>query len=176
MPYISPPLGLSATTLVSWMIQCGKRDSWNCHVGDKNFNGRGRFSTSVVNGEFIIRIIPSKFSPPLSFMALLNLFIFFLMLRSSFSILEESFPEVLSRLLAWEFDSSSFWFSIVYWRFVFWDSIIFHSSSFWWVSSSTLARRAWICCYYTVSGCCAASTPSCISRNPFVTRKDGLND
>ena len=31
------------------------------------------------------------------------------------------------------------------------------SSSFWWVSSSTLAKRAWICCGCTASCCCAIS-------------------
>ena len=76
--------------------------SYDSSCGRWNFGGRGRFSTSVVNGESILRIIPSKFSPPLSFMAFLNSSISFLMLWSSFSILEESYPEVLSRLWAWE--------------------------------------------------------------------------
>jgi len=86
--------------------------------------------TSVVNGESFLQIIPSKFSLPLSFMALLYSSISFLMLRNSFSILEELFPEVLSRLLAWEFDSSSFWLSTIHRRSAFWDSIVFRSSSF----------------------------------------------
>ena len=126
--------------------------SYDSNYGRQNFGGRGRFSTSVVNGESVLRIISSKFSPSLSFMAFFNSSISFLMLQSSFSILEESSPEVLSCLLAWEFDSSSFWFSPVHRRSMFWDSIVFHSSSFWRVSSSTLAKRAWICC------CCTASS------------------
>ena len=87
--------------------------SYDSNCGRWNFDGKGQFSTSMVNGESILRIIPSKFSLPLSFMALFNLSISFLMLRSSFFILEESSPEVLSHLLAWEFDSSSFWFSTI---------------------------------------------------------------
>ena len=129
--------------------------SYDSSYRRRNFGGRGRFSTSIVNGESILRIIPSKFSPPLSFMELLNSSISFLMLRSSFSILKESSLEVLSHLLAWEFDSSSllcpssllscsssFWFSTVRWRSAFWDSTVFPSSLFLRVSSSTLARRA----------------------------------
>ena len=91
-------------------------------------------------------------------MALFNPSISFLMLRSSFSILEEPFPEVLSRLLACEFNSSSFWFSPISWCSAFWDSIVFRSSSFWRVNSSTLAKRAWICCCCTTSGYCAISS------------------
>ena len=81
--------------------------SYDSSCGRRNFGGRGRFSIAVVNSESVLQIIPSKFSLPLSFMALLNSSISFLMLRS-FSILEESSLEVLSCLLAWEFDSSSF--------------------------------------------------------------------
>ena len=81
--------------------------SYDSNYGRWNFGVREWFSTSVVNGESVLWIIPSKFSPPLSFMALLNSFISFLMLRNSFSILKESSLEVLSRLLAWEFDSFS---------------------------------------------------------------------
>ena len=99
--------------------------SYDSNYGRQNFGGRGWFSTSIVNGESILQIIPSKFSPPLSFMPLFNSSIFFLMLQSSFSILEESSPEVLSCLLAWEFNSSSFWFSTVRQRSAFWDSIVF---------------------------------------------------
>ena len=129
--------------------------SYDSNCGRRNFSGRGQFSTLVVNGESVFQIIPSKFSLPLSFMALFNSSISFLMFRSSVFILEESFPEVLSRLLAWEFESSSFWFSLVCWRSAFWDSIVFHSSSFWQVSSSTLVRRAWICRCCIASSCCA---------------------
>ena len=116
--------------------------SYDSNCGRRNFGGRVRFNTSVVNGESVLRIIPFRFSPPLSFITLFSSSISFLMLRSSFSILEESSPEVLSHLLAWEFDYSSFWFSPVHWCYAFWDSIVFCSSSFWRVSSSTLARRA----------------------------------
>ena len=77
----------------------------------QNFGGGGRFSTSVVNGDSVLRIIPSRFSSPLSFIALFSWSISFLMLWSSISTLVESSPEVLSCLLTWEFDSSSFWFS-----------------------------------------------------------------
>ena len=126
--------------------------SYDSNCGRKNFGGRGHFSTSLVNGESVLQIIPSKFSPPLSFIALFSLSISFLMLRSSFSTLMESSPEVLSHLLAWEFDSSSFWFSPIRQCSIFWDSIVFRSSSFWQVNSSTLAKRAWICCCCTTSG------------------------
>ena len=105
MPCTSPRLRSSATASVSWMIQYDPRDPWNCHmipiVGDEILVGGDDL---VVNGEFVLWIIPSKFSPSLSFMALFNSSISFLMLRSSFSILEESSLKVLSRLLAWEFD------------------------------------------------------------------------
>ena len=145
MPYTSPRLGLPATTSVSWMIRCDPRDFWNRHTtpieGDRILVG-GRFSTSLVNGEFVLRIIPSRFSLPLSFIALFSSSISFLMLRSSFSTLVESSPEVLSHLLAWEFNSSSFWFSPVRRHSAFWDSIVFRSSLFWRVSSSTLAKKA----------------------------------
>ena len=93
--------------------------SYDSNCGRWNFGGRGEFSTSVVKGESVLRIIPSRFSPPLSFIVLFSLSISFLMLRSSFSTLVESSPEVLSHLLAWEFDSSSSWFSPVRWRSVF---------------------------------------------------------
>ena len=82
--------------------------SYDSNYGRRNFGGRGRFSTSLVNGESNFRITPSRISPPLSFIALFSSSISFLMLRSSFSTLVESPPKVLSRLLAWEFDSSSF--------------------------------------------------------------------
>ena len=74
--------------------------SYDSNYKRQNFGGRGRFNTSVVNGESVLRIIPSEFSLPLSFVAIFNLSISFLMLRSSLSILEESSPDVLSRLLA----------------------------------------------------------------------------
>ena len=131
--------------------------SYDSNCGRQNFDGKGRFSTSVMNDESILQIIPSKFSLHLSFRALFSLSISFLMLWSSFSILVESSPEVLSRLLAWEFDSSSFWFSSACWCFTFWDSTIFRNSSFWQVSSSTLAKMAWICYCCTTTGCCAVS-------------------
>ena len=74
--------------------------SYDSNCRRQNFDERGRFSTLVVNGEFVLRIIPSNFSSPLSFIALFNSSISFLRLRSLFSILEESSPEVLSHLLA----------------------------------------------------------------------------
>ena len=84
--------------------------SYNSNYGRWNFGGRGQFSTLIVNGEFVLQIIPSRFSPPLSFIALFSSSISFLMLQSSFSTMVESSPEVLSHLLAWELDSFSFWF------------------------------------------------------------------
>ena len=126
--------------------------SYDSNYRRRNFGGRGQYSTLVVNDESVFRIIPFRFSPPLSFIALFSSSISFLMLRSSFSILVESSPEVLSHLLAWEFDSSSFWFSPVRWHSAFWDSIVFHNSSFWRVSFSTLAKRAWICYCCTAFG------------------------
>ena len=126
--------------------------SYDSNSRRQNFGARGRFNASSVNGESVLQIILSRFSPPLSFIALFSLSISFLMLRSSFSTLMESSPEVLSHLLAWEFDSSSFWFSPVRRCFTFWDSTVSRSSSFWRVSSSTLAKRAWICCCCTASG------------------------
>ena len=74
--------------------------SYDSNCGKHNFGGKGQFSTSLVNGESILRIIPSRFSPPLSFMALFSLSTSFLNLRSSFSTLVESSLEVLPRLLA----------------------------------------------------------------------------
>ena len=93
--------------------------SYDSNYGRRNFGERGWFSTSVVNGESVLQIIPPKFSLPLSFMILFNSSISFLTLWSSFSILEESSPEVLSCLLAWEFDSFSFCFPHVHRCFVF---------------------------------------------------------
>ena len=104
--------------------------SYNSNYGRRNFGERGQFSTSVVKVEFILRIIPSWFSSPLSFIALFSSSTSFLMLRSLFSIRVESSPKVLSYQLVWEFDSS-FWFSPIRQRSTFWDSIVFHSSSFW---------------------------------------------
>ena len=126
--------------------------SYDSNYRRRNFSGRRWFSTSVVNGESVLRIIPARFSLPFSFIELFNLSISFLMLRSLFSIVMESSPAVLSRLLAWEFNSSSFCFSPVRQHSMFWDSTVFHSSSLWRVSSSTLAKRAWICYYCTASG------------------------
>ena len=37
---------------------------YDSNCGRRNFGGKGWFSTSLVNGESILRIIPSKFSPP----------------------------------------------------------------------------------------------------------------
>ena len=82
--------------------------SYDSSYGRWNFGRRGQFRTSVVNSEFILRIIPSIFFLPLSFIELLNSFISFPTLRISFSITEESSPKVLSHPLVWEFDSSSF--------------------------------------------------------------------
>ena len=73
--------------------------SYDSNCGRQNFSGRGRFNTSVVKGESVLRIIPSRFSLPLSFIALFSSSTSFLMLRSSISILAESSPEVLSCLL-----------------------------------------------------------------------------
>ena len=51
---------------------------YDSNCGRWNFGGRGRFNTSVVNGESILRINLYKFSPPFSFMALFNSSISFL--------------------------------------------------------------------------------------------------
>ena len=59
--------------------------------GRQNFDGRGRFNTSVVNGELVLRIILSRFSTALSFIAFLSSSISLLMLWSSFFILDEWF-------------------------------------------------------------------------------------
>jgi len=74
--------------------------------GRRNFGGRGRFNTSMVNGESIHQIIPSKFSIALSFTTFLSSSISLLMLRSSFSILDEFSSDVLTLLLIWLSDSS----------------------------------------------------------------------
>ena len=50
----------------------------NC--GRQNFGRKERFSTSVVNVEPVLRIILSRFSPPLSFIAFFSSSISFLML------------------------------------------------------------------------------------------------
>ena len=141
--------------------------SYDSNYGRQNFGGRGWISTSLVNGESDLRIIPSKFSPPLSFMALFNSSIFFPMLRSLFSTLVESSPEVPIHLLAWDFDSSSFWFSPVRRHSAFWDSIVFCSSSFLQVNSSTFAKKAWICCCCTASGWGVASASISYSEELF---------
>ena len=127
--------------------------------GRWNFGGRGWFNTSVVNGESILQIIPSRFSIALSFIAWLSLSISLLMLRSSFSTLDEFSFNVLILLLIWLSNSSSllfpsilrgcsssFWFLVVRCLFPFWDLAALRSSSFWRVNSSTLATRAWIYC------------------------------
>ena len=150
--------------------------SYDSNCGRWNFGRRGWFSTILVNGESILQIIPSKFSPPLSFMALFSLSISFLMLRSSFSTLVESSPKVLSRLLAWEFDSSSFWFhpfaNIL--RFgIPLSFAILHSGE------STLPHWPKGLGSVVVAQCLAEVwplLPSHTLRNSFVTRKDGLND
>ena len=150
--------------------------SYDSNCGRRNFGRRGWFSTSMVKGESVLLIIPSRFSLPLSFIALFSSSTYFLMLQNSFSILAKSSLDVLSCLLAWEFNSPSFWFSPVRWHSAFWDSIIFRSSSFWQVSSSTLAKRAW---YFVVAQHLAKVhflLPSCTLKNSFVIGKDGLND
>ena len=78
--------------------------------GRWNFGGRGWFNTSVVNGESILQIIPSRFSIALSFIAWLSLSISLLMLRSSFSTLDEFSFNVLILLLIWLSNSSSLLF------------------------------------------------------------------
>ena len=136
-------------------LESSNDSSW----GRWNFGGRGWFNTSMVNGESVLQIIPSRFSIALSFIALLSLSISLLMLQSSFSILDEFSSDVLILLLIWLSNSSSllfpsilrgcsssFWFLVVYCRFPFWDLAALRSSSFWWVNSSTLATRAWIYC------------------------------
>ena len=72
--------------------------SYDSNCERQNFGGRGWFSTSVVNGESILQIIPSRFSPPLYFITLFSSSISFLMLRSSFSILVGFSLKVLSCL------------------------------------------------------------------------------
>ena len=126
--------------------------------GRKNFGGRGWFNTSVVNGQFVLRIIPSRLSIALSFTAFLSSSISLLMLQSSLSILDGFSSNALVLLLAWLSDpssfwfpsilrhSSSFWFSTVHYHSSFWDLAALFSSSFWRVNSSTLATRAWMCC------------------------------
>ena len=94
-----------------------KESNW----GRRNFGGSGRFNTSVVNGESVLRIILSKFSTVLSFTAFLSSSISLLMLRSSLSILDEFSSGVLVLLFVWLFDHSSLWF----------PSILRRSSSFW---------------------------------------------
>ena len=133
MPYTSLHLGSStiASILNDSMWSKGSLEpSYDSNYGRWNFGRKGRFSTSLVNDESVLRIIPSRFSPPLSFIVLFSSSISFLMLRSSFSTLVESFPEIMSHPLAWEFDSSWFWFSPVHRCSTFWDSIIFRSFSF----------------------------------------------
>ena len=116
--------------------------------GRQNYGGSGWFNTSMVNGESVLLIILSKFSMALSFIAFLSSFISLLMLRSSFSILDEFSSSVLVLLFAWLFDpsslwipstlqrSSSFWFSRIHYRSSFWDSAALLNSSFWRVTSS----------------------------------------
>ena len=99
MPYTSLHLGSStiASILNDSMWSKGSLEpSYDSNYGRWNFGRKGRFSTSLVNDESVLRIIPSRFSPPLSFIVLFSSSISFLMLRSSFSTLVESFPEIMS--------------------------------------------------------------------------------
>ena len=81
--------------------------------GRRNSGGKGRFNTSVVNGESILQIIPSRFSTALSFTTFLSSSISLLILRSSFSILDEFSSDVLAFLLIWLSDSSSLLFPLI---------------------------------------------------------------
>ena len=70
--------------------------SYDSSCGRRNFGGRGRFNTLVVNSESVLRIIPSRFSTAFPFVALLSSSISLLMLWSSLSILDEFFLRLLS--------------------------------------------------------------------------------
>ena len=133
--------------------------SYDLSWGSWNFGGRGRFNTSMVNGEFVLRIILYKFSMVLSFTVLLSSSISLFILWSSFSILDEFSFDTFVLLLIWLSDSSlllfpsilrgcssSFWFLVVRSCSLFWDSATLRSSSFWQVNYAILTMRAWICC------------------------------
>ena len=121
--------------------------------GRRNFCGSGRFNTSVVNGESVLWIIPSKFSTALSFIAFLSSSISLLILQSLLSILDEFSFGVLILLFSWLSDPSllwfpsilrrlsSFWFSKIHCRSSFWDLVTLLNSSFWRVTSSKVAVR-----------------------------------
>ena len=130
--------------------------SYDSNCGRRNFGGRRRLSTSVVNDESVLQIIPSKFSLPLSFMALSNLSISFLLLRNSFSILEESSLEVLSCLFAHSLTWRVWFFFILVFAYSSMFCILgFHCLLQLFILASQLfhiSQRAWICCYCTASG------------------------
>ena len=122
--------------------------SYGSSWGRQNFVGRGWFNTSVVNGESIPQIIPSRFSMDFSFMALLSSSISLLMLQSSLSILDEFSFEALVFLWFNEsaVSSSLLFFYLFSFLWSLWALAICLSSEFCRVSSLTLVVSAWICC------------------------------
>ena len=60
--------------------------------GSRNMGGNGQFGTSVVKGEYILWIIPSRLDADFSFTAFLSLLISLSILQNISSILEEFSP------------------------------------------------------------------------------------
>ena len=60
--------------------------------GSRNMGGNGQFGTSVVKGESVLRIIPSRLDVDLSFIAFFSLSISLSILRNISSILKEFSP------------------------------------------------------------------------------------
>ena len=87
-------------------LEPSKDSNW----GRRNFGGSGRFNISMMNGESVLWIIPSKFSTALSFTAFLSSSISLLMLWSSLSFLDEFSFGVLVLPFVWLSDPSSFYF------------------------------------------------------------------
>ena len=77
-------------------LKMSKDSNW----GRQNFGRSGRFNTSVVNGESVLQIIPTKFFTALSFTTLLRSSISLLIFRSSLSILDKFSFDALVLLLA----------------------------------------------------------------------------
>ena len=103
--------------------------SYDSSWGRQNFARRGRFNTSVVNGESVLRISPSRFSMTFPFIALL-----------SSSMLDEFSSEAL--VLLW---SSLLFLCLSSFLWLVWALTIYLSSEFCCISSLTLAASAWIC-------------------------------
>ena len=142
--------------------------SYDSNFGRQNFGGRGQFSTSLVNGESVLQIIPSRFSLPLSFIAL---FISSISLFHSILLLKLCLACWLESLILLHFGFHLFANVLRFGIPLF--SAFLHSSELvlphWpkglgFVVVAQHLAEMW------------PPLPSCTPRNSFVTGKDGFND